>query len=183
MYHFFIWGEAGAAWAKVSPSDCASWQSPSSFRSVSCDRAPSEIIHPSCTSCRMASLSIWRAWWASQWKECAQIFTTEFGRTRPIDYKCLRAIRTRNVSLDRKFPFGPWTRGIFLSDGVNPSRYAAWIWGPRSSPYVKSHLIVSPGIVMCDKNVLSWQQTLCLGFKHHHKVSLSNQNRHVNMEN
>lgn len=31
MYHFFIWGEPQAASAKVSRSDCASWQSPSSF--------------------------------------------------------------------------------------------------------------------------------------------------------
>lgn len=59
--------------AKGSHSDCGSWQSPSSSRWPSCDQAQSQIIRPSCRSCRMASL-YGAASLTSQWRVCSDLY-------------------------------------------------------------------------------------------------------------
>lgn len=61
-----------------SCTDCAFWQSLSLLLAArACDQAQSEIIRPSCTSCRMASLWVGRPWWASQ-RLCVRSFFSPF---------------------------------------------------------------------------------------------------------
>lgn len=64
--------------AKGSRSDCGSWQSPSSSGWPSCDQAQSQIIRPSCRSCRMASL-YGVTCLTSQWRVCSDLPVTSAG--------------------------------------------------------------------------------------------------------
>lgn len=61
---------------KDACSDHAFWQSPSSFRGLSCDplRPNRRLSAPAAWSGRMASLYVWGAWWEKQCRECGLLY-------------------------------------------------------------------------------------------------------------